>query len=163
MSMSEMSDSELCCVFFGMKKVKSLQIYHPKLRQAIYRRLAKSDSSLLFSLALPILQQGEQKIDAIDKKNWVKDAFENAQKLNISALLQCAVHSTYFNFYSTKITECLHEKIAEGQLKNLSVNELKKLLKYLSRIQDNHQIDIIMQELNNIADFNCQLTGKFFK
>ena len=167
----QISSLELQLIFHGMKRVQGLNLYHPVLRKSLYKYLIncaivnEEHCEELILTILPIMQRSDE-IQKDDKKLIFQllHAFASiSSKLSITALIQIVNYgiSKKDDVYDGLIHEELINRIQSGDLKFLSVNEIKKLTKYLSRIPE--EIDgsisqLICNELELVQDEDCQLT-----
>ena len=145
-------------------------MYHPALRKQLYKYLincvnSQENCEELILTVLPIMQRSDE-IQKDDKKLIFQLLHAYATispKLSITALIQLVNYgiSKKDDVYDRLIHEELINRIQNGDLKFLSVNEIKKLTKYLSRIPEeiNQEISqLICNELELIQDEDCQLT-----
>ena len=164
------TNAELCCIFNGMKKVQGLNLYHPMLRQALYKYLIDQsvqveDRQSLIMTILPILQRGDEiQKDSEDSIFELLEAYAKVcTDMNLSTLVHLVNHgiSKKDHVYDQVIHNEIKNKVLNDDLKTLSVNEIKKLTKYLSRIPEEISDQLgqaISDELEKIQDQDCQLT-----
>ena len=163
-SKNEISSQEIQLIFHGMKKVQGLNLYHQVLRKVLYNYLINYPEEQLIRAIIPIMQRSDE-IQKDDKKlilQLLGTCGLITSQLSMSALIQLINYgiSKKDDVYDQLIHQELIKRIPE-ELKFLSVNEIKKLTKYLSRIPEeiNGLISqLISAELELIEDEECQLT-----
>merc|ERR1712012_1472812 len=95
---NQLSNAEICCIFFGMKKVSGLELFDVNLKIALYRHIAKSvideDRNLLISMVLPILIRGKQsaRMDDGDMIKFLETLSVSKENLSTSSLIQIVNH-----------------------------------------------------------------------
>lgn len=165
------SNAELCCIFMAMKRVSGLSLYMPYLRDTLYLFILSCDinqeSDLLISLMLPIMQQDNcvKKDQEKHLSNLLDAFFEASGNVSTQTLLHVIIHCMRVgdHMYHDKLTCLVVDRIIHNNdVKRLSVNELKKLSKLLTRMRfiefDKSISTCLLQELSMIADHECKLT-----
>ena len=122
-----------------------LEIFKANLRQALYQHLASSgndeEKDMLISVVLPILIRGKNS----DKRIGEEYIMKLLARLSVTrehfatpSLIQIVNHGISFgeNVNNRLLTAELLKRLSQGgnEIKNLSVNELQIVLKYLNRV-----------------------------
>ena len=145
LAQNQLSISEICCILYGFRKIENVELFHPELRSQLHDFFAdkigslKGDRNLLISLSLPILKKTPR-----ENSDVVSKCLLNLSKIKTELSLPTLCHivsygmvfadGTNFINYKDEIVKRLISH--ENELSSLSLTDMKRTLKFLSRVSD---------------------------